>query len=131
METDCASGDTRKGNLALYAVRTLVIPADGRYSLATDALAASMYRCEDQPGTIDDQLEPSDVPSIYQSTRYRIQRQFDGPETHTVELRRGRYRVSVATDGYEPGVATVWVWPADSGSLGWIDRTGPFWRCRS
>lgn len=112
VQTDCASADTHKGYLALSATRTLVIPTDGRYSLATDALAVSMYRCEDGPGTIGDQLESADVPSIFQSTLYRIQRQFDGLETHTVELRRGRYRVSVATDGYEPGFATVRVWPA-------------------
>lgn len=108
VQTDCMSDDTRKGYHSLYATRTLVIPTDGRYSLATDALRLAIYRCEDAPGSIADQLKDSDVPSIYQSTR----RHFEGPEVQTVDLRRGRYNVSVYTDGYQPNLATVRVWPA-------------------
>lgn len=115
VEIDCSASDTFSGPGGLFVHRSLVIETAGRYSITTDGGWLDIYRCTQ--GAVDElptaeELLAEDVPPDYGGFPDPAFRYFTGQQIHDVELKRGRYDVSVGIEGHEPGSAMVLVWPS-------------------
>lgn len=112
LSLDCSATDTFSGPGGLFAHRSLVIETEGRYSITTDGGWLDIYRCTQ--GAADELPTPEallaeDVPPDYGGFPDPAFRYFAGGRIHDVELKRGRYDISVGIDGHEPGGAVVLV----------------------
>lgn len=113
VELDCSVTDTFSGPGGLFVHRSLAIDTAGRYSISTDGGWLDIYRCTE--GAVDnlptaEEIVAEDVPPDYAGFPDPAFRYFEGGQVHDIELKPGRYDVSVGIDGHERGSAVVLVW---------------------